>query len=230
MPRLIVDLSNPLVFVLLTFLGFILLGWFLLYRFQKLLREKPEDQSLLLMQRQIDQLRFQLSQGLDNSTQSIQQQSGQLLGHVNQRLKENADVLNQTQQNLGERLDNVARVVGNVQRSLGGLEEANRKIYEVGKDIASLQEILRAPKLRGGLGEFFLEDMLGQILPPQHFSTQYGFRSGEKVDAVVKLGESLVPVDAKFPLENFKRSRAIRMPSDAWSNSISVYLRRTGSK
>jgi DNA recombination protein RmuC len=130
---------------------------------------------------------------------------GQVLGHVTDRLKENADVLNSTQQSLGERLDNAARVVGQVQRSLGGLEEANRKIYEVGKDIASLQEILRAPKLRGGLGEFLLEDLLGQILPSQHFSAQYAFRSGEKVDAVIKLGSCLVPVDAKFPLENFRR-------------------------
>jgi DNA recombination protein RmuC len=170
-----------------------------------LLAEKPQDQSLLMMQQQIAQLRTQVSQSLESNSQSIQQQLGQLLGHVNQRLKENADVLSQTQQNLGERLDNAARVVGNVQRSLGGLEEANRKIYEVGKDIASLQEILRAPKLRGGLGEFFLEDLLGQILPAEHFSMQYGFRSGEKVDAVVRLGRSLVPVDAKFPLENFKR-------------------------
>lgn len=168
-------------------------------------REQRDDQTLLLLQQQIEQLRAQFSERLDNSAQSIQQQLGQLLGHVNERLKENAAVLNQTQQTLGERLDNAARVVGSVQRSLGGLEEANRKIYEVGKDIASLQEILRAPKLRGGLGEFFLEDLLAQVLPPRHFETQYSFRSGEKVDAVIKLGSSLVPVDAKFPLENFKR-------------------------
>jgi DNA recombination protein RmuC len=129
-----------------------------------------------------------------------------VLGHVNDRLKENAEVLQQTQQSLGERLDNAARVVGSVQKSLGGLEEANRRIYEVGKDIASLQEILRAPKLRGGLGEFLLEDLLAQVLPADHFSTQYSFRSGEKADAVIKLGDSLVPVDAKFPLENFKRT------------------------
>ncbi|HEX7228237.1 MAG TPA: DNA recombination protein RmuC, partial [Candidatus Binatia bacterium] len=96
----------------------------------------------------------------------------------------------------------------------GGLEEANRKIYEVGKDIASLQEILRSPKLRGGLGEFFLEDLLAQVLPPQHFTTQYGFRSGEKVDAVIRLGSSLVPVDAKFPLENFKRIIDITVDGD----------------
>ncbi len=199
------ELSNPLALFLLLFLGLILFGWFFLSRLQALLQSRHEDPALLLMQQQVDQLRLQLSQSLDNSTQSIQQQLGQLLGHVNQRLKENAEVLSQTQQSLGERLDHATQVVGHVQRSLGGLEEANRKIYEVGKDIASLQEILRAPKLRGGLGEYFLEELLGQILPPQHFAMQYGFRSGEKVDAVVKLGASLVPVDAKFPLENFKR-------------------------
>ncbi|HWH79843.1 MAG TPA: DNA recombination protein RmuC [Candidatus Binatus sp.] len=199
------ELANPLLLILVFFFGLVLFGWFLSHRLRALLDAKTDDRSLLLMQQQIDQLRSQLSQNLDNSTQSIQQQLGQLLGHVNQRLKENADVLSQTQQNLGERLDNAARVVGNVQRSLGGLEEANRKIYEVGKDIASLQEILRAPKLRGGFGEYFLEDLLAQILPAQHFASQHGFRSGEKVDAVVKLGNSLVPIDAKFPLENFKR-------------------------
>jgi DNA recombination protein RmuC len=200
-----VELSHFAVLILFTLIGLALLGWGFLRRLRSLLQEKRDDQSLLLMQQQIGELRTQLSQVLDSGTQSIQQQLGQMLGHVNERLKENAEVLNKTQQTLGERLDNAARVVGNVQRSLGGLEEANRKIFEVGKDIASLQEILRAPKLRGGLGEFFLEDLLAQILPPEHFSTQYSFRSGEKVDAVIKLGSSLVPVDAKFPLENFKR-------------------------
>lgn len=199
------EFLSPIALVLLFSLALVLAGWFFLSRFEALLREKKEDQSLLLMQQQIDQLRVQLSQALDNNSRLIQQQLGQLLGHVNERLKENVEILQRTQQSLGERLDNAARVVGNVQKSLGGLEEANRKIYEVGKDIASLQEILRAPKLRGGLGEFFLEDLLAQILPPHHFVTQHAFKSGERVDAVIKLGGSLVPVDSKFPLENFKR-------------------------
>jgi DNA recombination protein RmuC len=200
-----VELSTAITFVLLFSVGLLLVGWFLLSRFEALLRKKPEDSSLLLLQQQLDQVRIQFSQVLDNNTRFIQQALGQVLGNVNERLKENADILQRTQQNLGERLDNAARVVGSVQKSLGGLEEANRKIYEVGKDIASLQEILSAPKLRGGLGEFFLQDLLAQILPPDHFTSQHNFKSGEKVDAVIKLGNCLVPVDSKFPLENFKR-------------------------
>jgi DNA recombination protein RmuC len=200
-----VELTKSLPLVVLFLVGLALLGWFFLCRMRSLLRATQNDQSWLLMQQQIDQLRVQFGQVLDNSTQLIQQQLGQMIGHVNDRLRENSEVLHRTHQSVGERLDNAARVVGDVQRSLGGLEEANRKIYEVGKDIASLQEILRSPKLRGGLGEFFLEDLLAQVLPPQHFTTQYCFRSGEKVDAVIKLGSSLVPVDSKFPLENFKR-------------------------
>jgi DNA recombination protein RmuC len=202
-----VEFLSPIALILLLSLALalVLVGWFFLSRFEGLLRDKKEDQALLLMQQQIAQLRVQLSQALDNHTQLVQQQLGQVLGNVNERLKENGEILERTQQNLGERLDNAARVVGSVQKSLGGLEEANRKIYDVGKDIASLQEILRAPKLRGGLGEFFLEDLLAQILPPQHFVIQHAFKSGERVDAVIKLGSSLVPVDSKFPLENFKR-------------------------
>ena len=199
------EITNLLALIFSAVLVLVLLGWFFLARLRSLLHTRPEEQSLLLMQQQIDQLRVHFTQVLDGNVQSIQRQLGQVLGHVSDRLKENADMLSTAQQSLGERLDNAARVVGQVQRSLGGLEEANRRIFEVGKDIASLHEILRAPKLRGGLGEFLLEDLLGQILPSQHFSIQYGFRSGDKVDAVIKLGGCLVPVDAKFPLENFKR-------------------------
>jgi DNA recombination protein RmuC len=200
-----VEARDLLLIFLLLCSGLAGLGWLLVRRLETLLREKDQAPSLLLIQQQLDHLRGHFGQALDNNIQLMQQQLGQLLGHVNDRLKENSELLQQAHQSLGDRLDNAARVVGSVQKSLGGLEEANRKIYEVGKDIASLQEIFRSPKLRGGLGEFFLEDLLAQILPPNHFSTQYSFRSGEKVDAVIKLGNLLVPIDSKFPLENFRR-------------------------
>lgn len=107
---------------------------------------------------------------------------------------------------VGQRLDNAARVFGDVQKSLGSLDEKTLQIYEVGKDIASLQEILKAPKMRGGLGELFLESLLAQIMPSKDFyELQHCFKTGERVDAAIKIGTRLVPVDSKFPLESFKR-------------------------
>ena len=110
-----------------------------------------------------------------------------------------------TDQILSQRFETTSKAVSDVQINLARLEESNKRIFEVGKDISSLQEILKAPKLRGGIGEFFLGDLLSQILPSKHYEIPYSFKTGERVDAVIHLGKRLVPVDAKFPLENFRK-------------------------
>ena len=166
---------------------------------------READRSPIMLQQQIEGMRDHFGRALDTNTQIVNQQLSQIITTVNQRLHESVEVMQQTQRTLGERLDSTAHVVGAVQRSLGTLEESNRKLYEIGKDISSLQQILQAPKLRGGLGELLLEDLLAQILPADHFAVQHTFRSGQKVDAIIKLGSGVVPVDAKFPLENFRR-------------------------
>lgn len=89
--------------------------------------------------------------------------------------------------------------------TLGELSKATEHMMEVGKTISSIEDLLKPPKLRGGLGETLLEQLLAQILPPQHYQLQYAFRDGEVVDAVIRLGERLVPVDSKFPMESFRR-------------------------
>jgi len=94
---------------------------------------------------------------------------------------------------------------GHIQSSLGRLTEASRHMEEVGKNIAGLSDILRAPKFRGGIGELLLGDLLSQILSPEHYKLQYSFSSGDRVDAVIILKVGMVPVDAKFPLESFQR-------------------------
>src|SRR5579884_3959071 len=75
----------------------------------------------------------------------------------------------------------------------------------MGATVTEVQQLLQVPKLRGTIGEVWLEELLGQILPPAHYAMQYRFRSGERVDAVLRLGDKLVPVDAKFPLEAWQR-------------------------
>jgi DNA recombination protein RmuC len=91
-----------------------------------------------------------------------------------------------------------------VKLSLGRLEESYRQIYAMTKEISNLENLLRAPKFRGEFGETLLERLLEDIIPKEFIKFQYRFRNSE-VDAVIIVGKNLIPVDAKFSLDNFKR-------------------------
>ncbi len=110
----------------------------------------------------------------------------------------------QVGQNLGTMTQQVA-VFGSVQEGIGKVTEATNQILALGQDIASLQDILRAPKPRGGLGEIMLGNLLAQVLPNGHYRLQYAFDDGTRVDAAILLADHIVPIDSKFPLENFQR-------------------------
>jgi DNA recombination protein RmuC len=124
---------------------------------------------------------------------------------VSRQLQDGMRLIQSAQTTMGERLDRATQVVGEVQGSLGSLQAATQRVVEIGRDIQGLEQVLKSPKVRGGLGETLLEQLLAQMLPREHWTLQYGFKSGEKVDAVVRISDRLVPVDAKFPLENFRR-------------------------
>jgi len=135
----------------------------------------------------------------ENQALSLLQQSiGQLTQTINQQLQ---NMSSQYQKTTGD----IGSTLGDVKKDLGKMEAVTREVLEKAKNISSLEGLLRAPKFRGGLGELFLGELLAQILSPAHFKLQYKFKSGEKVDAIVKIGNNLVPIDSKFPLENFKR-------------------------
>jgi len=124
---------------------------------------------------------------------------------VNVRLNQMNQSLQEANKIIGQNLGNATTAFGNVREQLGKLEVTNTQILEVSKNISSLQELLRVPKFRGQMGETLLENLLAQVLPKEHYQMQYRFKSAEAVDAVIRLGERLISVDAKFSLENFQK-------------------------
>lgn len=106
--------------------------------------------------------------------------------------------LNEQSKNFNERLDNAARVISQVQRNIG-------EFSEIGRGMKDLQEFLSSPKLRGNVGEHVLKELLKQFMPKESFNLQYSFKSGEKVDAAIKTSGGIIPIDSKFPMENFRK-------------------------
>jgi DNA recombination protein RmuC len=95
-------------------------------------------------------------------------------------------------------------VFGEVKETLGKITAATNRVAELGEDITKLQTILQSGLKRGGFGEILLGNLLAQVLPEKHFRMQYTFRDNQRVDAAVLLGEGILPIDSKFPLEGFE--------------------------
>lgn len=155
-----------------------------LRRLHELKRADPST-GLLILQEQLDALREQVRSSLEGGRSEIDR-----------------------------RLQETNRVVGEVRRELGEVDRQVRTVGEAARDLRGLQELLRSPKMRGGVGEHLLNELLAQVLPQAHYTLQYEFSDGNRVDAVLRLGPGLVPVDAKFPLDNFRRVRAAGRADD----------------
>lgn len=168
-------------FVLLALLAMII--W-LNKRLSELKENKP-DETLLewakSTQTSIDTLNKTLNEALRSTNQNI-----------NQTLQQNTKALN-------DRLDKAAQVISLVSREIG-------QMSEIGRSMKDLQEFLKSPKLRGEIGEEVLSDLIGQMFPKNNFFLQYQFRSGEKVDAAIKTEAGILPIDSKFPMENYQKT------------------------
>jgi DNA recombination protein RmuC len=106
--------------------------------------------------------------------------------------------LQENSKQLNERLDKAALAMRDVGKEVG-------EMNEIGRNMKELQEFLKSPKLRGNIGEQVLKDLISQMFPKNSFNLQYEFKSGEKVDAAIKTEAGILPIDSKFPMENFQK-------------------------
>jgi DNA recombination protein RmuC len=134
----------------------------------------------------------------------VQQQLAELRSRLDGLVAAQGDV----PRTLAEGSAEQARSLAEVRERLVQLSEATTRLEAVGRSVAQVQELLKVPKLRGTLGEVWLEELLRQVFPRGLYQMQFGFSTGERVDAVIHVGDRLVPVDAKFPLEACQRSLA----------------------
>ncbi len=131
-------------------------------------------------------------------TETMDRRFGELDTKVDRRLGE-MDV------KVDGRLAGMTETSTRMHEGLGKVGETTAQMNERLKDLQRFEQMLRPPKARGGVGELLLKQLLADVLPAGTFALQHGFRSGERVDAVIRLDGALVPIDAKFPLDNFQR-------------------------
>lgn len=116
--------------------------------------------------------------------------------------RSNMAVQSSVQKQLGES----AKLVADVTQRLAKLDETNRRVVDVADELKTLQNVLQNPKQRGVFGEYYLQSVLDNVLPPGRFAMQYRFKDGETVDAVIFLEKGkILPIDSKFSLENYNR-------------------------
>lgn len=176
-----------MLFFLLAALAIIIAAGFtaVFFSLRKKIVMPPPDfgQPLLLLQNQLNELTRTLDSRLHESARLIQNQFGAS-----------------------------AKIIAAVTEKLVKLDETNKQVVGFADQLRNLQDILQNPKQRGILGEYYLETVLKNVLPPGSYQMQYPFKNGEVVDAVIFLREKILPIDSKFSLENYNRLVAERDP------------------
>lgn len=203
---------NILLFILISLVIGVIIGgliaWFLSLKKGAGANEK-DDRSMLLMQEQLKEIRntldTKLSETAKNTSEAIHRQFGES-----------------------------AKIIRDVTERLTKLDETNKQVVNFADQLKNLQDILKNPKQRGVLGEYYLETLLKNVLPPGNYQMQYLFKNGEIVDAVVFVKDKIIPIDSKFSLENYNRLTEARDPLEkerlekVFMNDLKLRIQETG--
>lgn len=156
-----------------------------------------KEQVKLLLDQNND-LRKAVDSKLSEAHKSTQEQFGKTAGMMQ-------NVTAQTQKALSQVHEQSQKIIQEVTAKLTKLDETNKQVVNFSAQLQNLQDILKNPKQRGVLGEYFLEETLKNVLPPNSYQMQYAFKDGSIVDAVVRVKDKIIPIDSKFSLENYER-------------------------
>lgn len=176
-----------------TLFGFILLAVIIVFagvvmQLMSRMRELQNGGSVDLIKADVTELNRTIAQLQESMTDKLERNS------------------NSMQQSVQKQLTESAKLVADVTQRLAKLDETNRRVVDVATELKTLQNVLQNPKQRGVFGEFYLESVLENVLPPKQYKMQYKFADGKIVDAVIFLEKGqILPIDSKFSLENYNR-------------------------
>lgn len=163
----------------------------LLYLFLRK-QSSPKDDTGTLM----------LKQDLTTLSDSITKLKDGLQVQIGERMDKNNEMM---LGNMQKQFKESTKLVTDVTERLTKLDETNKRVVDVADELKTLQNVLQNPKQRGGVGEYYLQTVLENIMPPGGFKLQYGFANGDIVDAAIFIDKKILPIDSKFSLENYNR-------------------------
>jgi len=138
----------------------------------------------------------------DNSVQLLLNQINELSRNIDSKLGESQKEINQS---MRYQSTETSRIIADITEKITRLDETNRQVVSFADQLKNLQDILKNPKQRGVLGEYYLESLLKNVMPPGSYQMQYPFPDGTIVDAAVFVKDKVIPIDSKFSLENYNR-------------------------
>lgn len=148
-----------------------------------------ENQALLMLQNQLNEIGRMIDTKILESTKLMQSQTSAIS-------------------------ESMQRIIRDITERLTRVDEGQKQVVSFADQLKRLQDILQNPKQRGVLGEYFLETVLKNVLPPGSYEMQYAFADGTVVDAAIFVKDKIIPVDSKFSLENYNRIVGAREPAE----------------
>jgi DNA recombination protein RmuC len=133
---------------------------------------------------------------------TVENQLDRFARTLEERMHRSSSELNQALRHQGT---DTQRLIADITRELTEVKESNKQVFSITEQLQNLQDILKNPKQRGILGEYYLETLLKNVMPPGSYQMQYAFQDGTIVDAVVFVKDKIIPIDSKFSLENYNR-------------------------